>query len=149
LTFADTAALKKSGRSFNCETCPSNIQRIRKCREPRWDFTSEDSNIFPIYIQKGGPTFSFCPSKVARDDYETSELYRTLVLCAEMKQFPYEGGMLEQPDWLIEQLMWFLTRYDDIKFTSRMSRVFGNSGEEKKQNSGMGKKGGVQHKNRH
>jgi hypothetical protein len=36
------------------------------------------------------------------------------------------GGLRDQPDWWIENLAWFLPRYDSMKFGSRMKSVLGD-----------------------
>ena len=51
-------------------------------------------------MEKGGPSFGFCPAKVLRDDYETSQTYRTLVTILETGSLPDSGGINDQdPIW--------------------------------------------------
>jgi len=35
------------------------------------------------------------------------------------------GGLADQPDWWIDLSSWFLRRYDDAKFASRVRAVLG------------------------
>lgn len=132
LSFADTAALKKEGRNFDCSTCPKAVQKIRRCWEPREDFTSGDGAVFPIYIHKGGTLYGFCPAKVSRD-LSTVSYFKLLVICAEMRTFPETGGLFDQDGEFIEQMSWFLPAYDMGKFASRVQMVMGDMGTPKKQ----------------
>jgi hypothetical protein len=124
LSFADTAKLKEEGRNFDCSTCPKAIQKIRRCWEDRDDFTSEDGNVFPIYIHKGGGLYGFCPGKVSRD-IETVSFFRMMVLVAETGNFPEAGGIFDQDAALMDELSWFLPAYDMAKWSQKMSMIFG------------------------
>lgn len=126
LSFADHARLKKSGRSFDCQNCPKAIQSLRRCREDREDFTEADGSLWPMYIEKGGDLFSFCPGK-ATWDHEAVGLFRLLLVSAETGKLYESGGLADQPDWWIEMSSWFLRRYDDAKFSSRVRAVLGDS----------------------
>lgn len=66
--FADFAGLKAQGRRFDCDTCPKTVRKVRKCRLPRWDLTSEDGPDFPLVFMKSSTGLSFCPAKLFRDD---------------------------------------------------------------------------------
>jgi hypothetical protein len=37
-----------------------------------------------------------------------------------------KGGIIDQPDWFIENLFWFLPRYNSVKFYSRAASILGN-----------------------
>ena len=124
LAFCDNAELRNEGRNFNCKECPKSVQKLRRCRENRWDFTADDGAIFPMYINKGGNLYGFCPSKVARDDQKTVRLFNLLILCHEYKVLPFGGDLVEQPEWVVDLLSDFAIKYDQMKFYSRMRDLF-------------------------
>jgi hypothetical protein len=126
LSFVDHAKLRDEGRNFDCSTCDPKIQKLRRCRESREDFTFEaDKGPWPIYINQGGELYSFCPSKATWDNSIVS-VFRLLVLAAETGAMLEHGGLNDQPSWFIEQASWFVPRYHDYKFNSRMMRVMGS-----------------------
>lgn len=125
MNFADHSSLKKSGRSFDCATCPEKIQKLRRCGEDRFDFDTEDGAIWPMRISEGGTLFGFCPGK-ATWDKEAGHLYNIMVLSYETKQLLYTGGIAEQPGWYIDLLSWFVIRYDENKFYSRATAILGS-----------------------
>lgn len=126
LTFADKSELKKSGRNFTCSKCDPSVKKLRRCQEDRWDFTDKDNGaIWPMYVEKGGPTFNFCPGK-ATWDHEVAELYKILEITYHTKQLPFSGALLEQPSWFIDCLHSFLVMYDDLKYYSRQKSIWGN-----------------------
>lgn len=51
------------------------------------------------------------------------------------------GGIVDQPDWFIENLFWFLPRYNSIKFYSRAASILGND-DKKASNLLKGQKNG-------
>lgn len=51
------------------------------------------------------------------------------------------GGIVDQPDWFIENLFWFLPRYNSVKFYSRASSILG-SDDKKASNLLKGQKNG-------
>lgn len=73
-----------------------------------------------------GELYGFCPSKVARDDHETLMLFNALVVMAETGQLLVGGGLCNQPSWLIDELAWFLPRYNTYKFAQNASMLFGS-----------------------
>lgn len=125
LAFADHAKLKGQGRSFDCATCPDRIQKLRRCREDREDFTEKDGAVFPMYVEKGGTNFGFCPGK-ATWDHEAVSLYRLLLVAAETGTMLDRGSLSEQADYWIELLAWFLPFYDNQKFVSRAKMILGD-----------------------
>ena len=125
LSFADHARLKKSGRSFDCQNCPKSIQSLRRCQEDREDFTEADGSLWPMYIEKGGDLFSFCPGK-ATWDHEAVGLFRLLVVSAETGKLYESGGLSDQPDWWIETLSWFIPRYKTHEFINRAKMILGD-----------------------
>lgn len=133
MQYADQAELSKKGRNFNCAKCPKNIQKLRRCWEPRWDFTAEDHNIFPIRIHEGGGLYGFCPSKATRD-HEAVFLFETLVIACEQKALLVAGGIADQPYWFIEQLSWFATEFDKQKFISKARMILGDGSSSKTSN---------------
>lgn len=76
-------------------------------------------------IDDGGTEYGYCPGKATWDN-EAVNLFRIMATCVELKQLPYSGGMLDQPDWVVELLSWFAPRYDSSKFTSRARMVLGD-----------------------
>jgi hypothetical protein len=125
LHFADQRKLAKQGRSFKCEGCPERVQKIRRCRENRWDFTAEDHMIFPLRISEGGGLYGFCPGKVTWD-HEAANLFEILVVAVEQKKLLVSGGIADQPGWFINMLAWFGPAYDQHKFISRAKMVLGD-----------------------
>jgi hypothetical protein len=125
LSFADHARLKREGRTFDCQACPKRVQEIRRCREDRDDFTSDDGAVFPIMIEKGGTGFSFCPGK-ATWDREAVSLYRLLIVAAETGTMLDNGSLSDQSDLWIELLAWFIPFYEQQKFVSRVKLVLGD-----------------------
>jgi hypothetical protein len=126
LSFADHGKLKEEGRNFDCSTCEVRIQKLRRCHEDREDFTFEaDKGPWPMYVNKGGELYGFCPAKSTWDQSVVS-LFRLLSLAAETGVMLERGGLNDQPAWFIEQASWFVPRYHDYKFNSRMIRVMGS-----------------------
>jgi hypothetical protein len=114
--------LKAQGRGFTCKGCRPNVKAQRRCAEPRFDFTEEDGNIWPMYIHPGGNAYGFCPGK-ATWDVEAAQTFRLLVIAAETGMMLESGGLTDQPSWWIELLGWFLTAYDSAKFAGRVRSV--------------------------
>lgn len=80
-----------------------------------------------MYVSSNkGEHYGFCPSKVARDDFETAAIYHMLVVIAETGQLLDGNGVANQPAWLIEELAWFLPKYSAYKFANQISMVFGS-----------------------
>lgn len=110
LTYADHGELNKHGRPFSCDKCLKDpqtkkyrgtIAKLRRCHEDRWDFTEKDSSCFPIQIEQGGPTFGFCPAKVARDDPYAMMVYKMLIAILETGLWPDKGGLYDQDvNWI-------------------------------------------------
>jgi len=65
--------------------------------EDREDFTEKDGAIWPMYIQKGGDLYSFCPLKLTWN-HAITERFRLLMLTAETGVMINEGGISSQPD---------------------------------------------------
>ena len=130
LQFADHEQLKQKGRNFTCQGCPTRTQELRRCREDRWDFTSEDGNQFPIRIHEGGGLHGFCPGKATRDP-EASSLFELLTVACEMKALLVSGGIADQPGWFIAQMAWFGPDYSRQLFVSRARMVLGDDSKGK------------------
>lgn len=126
----NTAKLKKQGRSFNCATCDPKIKKIRRCQEDREDFTAEDGALWPMYIQEGGELYGFCPAK-ATWDLSLSHHFSLMVIIAQTGTMPYEGGLYDQPAELIEELAWFLPRYEQMKFIQKADMILGGDTSKK------------------
>lgn len=134
MTYADQAKLKKEGRAFDCSTC--KVSHLRRCREDRWDFTEEDASFFPMYVQQGGDLYGFCPAKATWDSW-TITMYKAL-LCATTTGTQWNsGGISEQPEWWVDLLSWFVTRYDMTNFTRKATMVLGDGDKHKSQGVGL------------
>lgn len=120
------AKLKEEGRNFVCNGCPTQVQKLRRCREPREDFGPKDAPFWPIQLHPGGQRYGFCPAK-ATWDHEVVSLYNALVVIAETGQLPEAGGLNAQPDWLIDHLAWFLPNYQLHRFANQARMLFGDS----------------------
>jgi hypothetical protein len=127
LTYADQAKLKKEGRSFDCSTC--KVSHLRRCKEDKWDFTENDAPFFPMYVNQGGELYGFCPAKATWDSW-TVTMYKALLCSATTGSQWVSGGISEQPEWWIDLLSWFVTRYDMSNFTRKATMVLGD-GESK------------------
>jgi len=106
--------------------------KARRCLEDRWDFTEADGPAFPIYINRqssaAGELYSFCPSKVIRDDPVTVQLFRMLMISAETGVMLKAGGMEDQPYWYLDLLGWIIPKLDLVKFAMKTQMVLGSSG---------------------
>ena len=129
-------------KDLSCSICPQNIQKLRRCREPRWDFTDEDATFFPMVVEKGGTLYGFCPGK-ATWDQEALAVYQALVVCAETGIMMEDGPLSDQPDWWVDLLSWFLPYYSDVKFYSRAKAILGDGTQKKQQPSPDQPKRGV------
>jgi hypothetical protein len=106
-----------------------SVQKLRRCKEERWDFTEKDGNFFPIHITDSGAPFGFCPGK-ATWDQEVMEMFKVYQISAETGNLWVEGGIADQPDWFIDVLGWFISRYDQLKFMSRARAILGDGKSE-------------------
>jgi len=107
------------------------VQKIRRCREDRWDFTAEDAQIFPIKIEDGGGLYGFCPGKVTRDQ-ESAFLFELMTVACEQKVLLVAGGIADQPGWFIKLLAWFAPRYAMQNFTQKAQMVLGKGDDKPK-----------------
>lgn len=101
------------------------MQKLRRCREDKWDFTAKDSNIFPIKIEEGGGLYGFCPAKVTWDQ-EAISIFELMTVATEQKKLLVHGGIADQPGWFISLLSWFVPEYDLRKFQQRVKMVLGD-----------------------
>lgn len=124
---------KGDGRKFDCASCPERIQKLRRCKTNRWDFTEADNpSVFPMQLYKGGQYYGFCPAKATWPGPDSVVLkFRTLLVAAMSKQMLYAGGIMNQPAWFIESLSWFLPMYDQILFMTKMQSVLGTGSKKK------------------
>jgi len=86
------------------------------------DFTEKDGSIWPMYVNRGGVTFNFCPGK-ATWDLESKSLFKILMIASESGTMYEAGGLSEQPEWWIDLLGWFLPKYNDSKFYERANSI--------------------------
>jgi len=134
------SASEVEARPFDCATCPKKIKKLRRCMEDRWDFTAEDSMIFPMQISKGGSLFSFCPAK-ATWDLESRHVFNLLMISTETGQLYRSGGIINQPEWFIELLSEFIPVYDKIKFTNKAQMILGDGKTQTKASSALKSRG--------
>jgi len=126
LSQTDLGALKASGRSFNCDGCAERVKKLRRCGEDRFDFNENDGSIWPMQIEKGGEMFGFCPGK-ATWDAKAVQTFQLLTLAAETGEIKLiDGGMMDQPDWWLDNLAWFVPRYNLLQFISRAKMILGD-----------------------
>ncbi len=127
------AARTDRAKQFNCANCPEKTQKRRRCREDRWDFTEADNKmgpngyvevVWPIQIDAGGPTWTFCPGKATWDP-EATGVFRLLLISATTGTMLEKGGLLDQPEWFIELLAWFLPRLEELSFNLKFEKVAG------------------------
>jgi len=128
------------GRTFDCKKCPLATQKLRRCREDRWDFTAADSNIFPVRISEGGGLYGFCPAKSTWNQ-EAIGLFELMVVAVEQKVLLLGGGITDQPTWFVSFLAWFGPAYDSQKFISRAKMILGDEQSNKNSKSAPSTRG--------
>ncbi len=101
------------------------MQRIRRCRESREDFTFSDGAIFPIKISDHGSEYGFCPSKATWEPI-IADIFNLLLISAKTGQLLTNGGLENQPVWYIELLGEFLIKYDNLSFIQKAEMVLGS-----------------------
>lgn len=68
------------------------------------------------------------------------ELFHMLTLAAETGDLHLvDGGIIDQPDWWVETMSWFLPAYNHAKFFSRVRSLVGDEKLLKKAASKVGK----------
>jgi len=105
------------------------------------DFTEADGSLWPMYVEKGGELYNFCPGK-AQWDHEAVAVHRLLIIAAETGTMLEEGGIADQPEWWVELLSFFLVRYDQTKFYTRANAILGNQKVAGATSKGQGAKRG-------
>lgn len=80
-----------------------------------------------MYVNKGGTLYGFCPAKVLREQ-DTVQLFHVLLISAETGQMLYNGGIIDQPEWFIDLLGWFIPAYDQMKFGAKADMILGGDG---------------------
>jgi hypothetical protein len=106
------------------------VRKLRRCGEERMDFKDEDNlpgmpMVWPLYIEKNGTLWGFCPAKATWDSNAMSA-YQLLKIAAVTGALPHAGGLLDQDAWFIDMLGWFIPRYDEIRFNMKAERVMGS-----------------------
>ena len=138
MKFADHAALKKSGRNFDCSKCEKAVKKLRKCESDREDFTPKDGSLWPIRLSRGGPAFSYCPGKATWDE-GAAEALRLLETTYFLRQPLFEGSFMDQPWWYAEFIYEYLPVYDDMRENNKQRAMWGSSGDSGGQNNTKGK----------
>lgn len=122
MQYVNHSVLEKAGRPFRCSKCKPQIAKVRRCHEDRWDFEEEDGP-FPIQMEKGGATYSFCPAKVGRDDQETVSIHHTLTAILVTKTWPEPGGLNQQDHMWVDLVVEFAQYKRDLEFNSKYGDV--------------------------
>ena len=118
--------LKSDGRSFDCASCKESVRKLRRCGEDREDFTKDDGAFWPIQLYQGGELYGFCPAK-ATWDQEIVSVFKLLILSAETGNINLVQGAIEdQPAWWLDQVSWFVPKYKQIQFISRVKMIIGD-----------------------
>lgn len=114
LRFADPKFLKDKKLSFDCSTCPLPTQKMRKCREDRWDMGEEDGNFWPLFLGPPveGQGFDFCPGK-SQHDSDAIQLFRLLFATKISGTTPFGVPYFESPDWFVSASLAFNVEYEE------------------------------------
>lgn len=115
--------------------------KLRRCREDRLDFTEKDASFFPMVVERGGQLYGFCPGKATWDS-NIAGIYQALVICAETGIMLEDGPLVDQSDWWVDLLSWFLPYYDDMKFWSRAKAILGSDSTKSADKKILGKRKG-------
>lgn len=110
---------------LDCNRCPDRVQKLRRCREDKWNFTSDDASFWPMRVSKGGELYGFCPAK-ATWDQRVIDYYQALVVASECGSQWCAGGLKDQPSWWLELLSSFAPSYNELRFTSRARAILGD-----------------------
>ena len=81
-------------------------------------------------IQEGGELYGFCPAK-ATWDHNVKDYFNLLILSCETGTFPHDGGLLNQKSDFIENMAWFLIKWDMLKFTQKADMILGSGNPSK------------------
>jgi hypothetical protein len=133
---------------YQCSKCPASVKRIRRCAEPRWDFSDVDGAIWPMRLIEGGELYPFCPGKATWDSSAVN-LFQALVICAETGSQIEGGGIWNQPSWWIDMAAEFLPRYNDLRFNSRARAILGDGKGKGASNGAEQVRSRVQHQAKH
>lgn len=152
--FELTHATVERQKTFDCSVCPERNKKMRRCQEDRDDFVEADNRDgmnWPIFVEKGGESFGFCPGK-STWDREVSDLYRLMSLATESGNILlYSGGIVDQPEWWIDSMTWFVPRYKNAQFVSRAKMILGDERTTAKITAGNqgGRQGGGNNRSAH
>jgi len=79
-----------------------------------------------MQISQGGELYGFCPAKAGWDS-EVVSIFKLLIVASETGNILLtHGGINDQPDWWVEQVSWFVPRYKQIQFVSRVKMIVGD-----------------------
>jgi hypothetical protein len=81
-----------------------------------------------MQVNKSGGFYGFCPGK-ATWDHATLEYFNLLLISCETGNLPYYGGIMDQEPDFIENITWFLPRWDMLKFTQKAEMILGGDGK--------------------
>ena len=77
-------------------------------------------------VSKGGEYYGFCPAKATWDS-NAQDYFNLLILSCETGTFPYGGGLFDQDADFIENMAWFLVKWDMLKFIQKADMILGDS----------------------
>ena len=121
------------GRNFECSKCPEGVKKLRRCEEDRFDFTKDDNTaIWPMYVNKGGPMFGFCPGK-STWDHDAVYIFSLVELAFYTRSLAFSGALFDQPSWYVDIISTFLPHYDQLRFNQRMKSMWGSGDSVKKE----------------
>lgn len=121
------------------------MQKLRRCKEDREDFTAKDGNVWPLRLEKGGVPFSFCPGKATWSD-EAAEALHLIETTYYLRQPLFPGSFFEQPWWYGELIDEILPLYESYRDAQKHRQMWGSGDGDKKgagQNTANAKKQGT------
>ena len=74
--------------------------------------------------------YNFCPAK-ATWDQRIYDYYNLLLISAETGNLPLAGGLYDQDGDFIDNLSWFLLKWDMLKFTQKAEMILGSDDKAK------------------
>lgn len=78
-----------------------------------------------MQIAKGGGFYGFCPAKATWES-ATNDYFNLLMISCETGNLPYFGGIMDQDPDFIENLSWFLPKWDMLKFINKAEMILGD-----------------------
>jgi len=74
--------------------------------------------------------YGFCPAKATWPGPDSVlSKFKALTIAAISKNLLYAGGIVDQPSWFIDNLMWFLPKYEQVIFMTKAKMILGGAGK--------------------